>query len=97
MLPGEGGKDVFHGSSKLSNTMPPPPPPPKENFESCTVAYCCHKKAMGSAGAGAGTGEATGGGEAAWDLSGESTLRNVNEYLYSFKDANITCSGTGRR
>ena len=46
VLPGEGGKDVFHGSSKLSNTMPPPPPPPKENFESCTVAYCCHKKAM---------------------------------------------------
>ena len=39
----------------------------------------------------------SGGGEAAWDLSGESTLRNVNEYLYSFKDANITCSGTGRR
>ena len=43
----------------------------------------------GSAGAGAGPGEATGGGEAergvsaAWDLSGESTLRNVNEYLYS--------------
>ena len=51
----------------------------------------------GSAGAGAGPGEPSGGGEAAWDLSGESTLRNVNEYLYSFKDANITCSGTGRR
>ena len=33
----------------------------------------------GSAGAGAGPGEASGGGEAAWDLSGESTLRNVNE------------------
>ena len=47
MLPGEGGKDGFHGSSKLSNTMPPPPPPPKENFESCNVIYCCHKKAMG--------------------------------------------------
>ena len=26
--------------------MPPPPPPPKENFESCNVIYCCHKKAM---------------------------------------------------
>ena len=43
VLPGEGGKDGFHGSSKLSNTMPPPP---KENFESCNVIYCCHKKAM---------------------------------------------------
>ena len=32
--------------SKLSNTLPPPPPPPKENFESCNVIYCCHKKAM---------------------------------------------------
>ena len=51
----------------------------------------------GSAGAGAGPGEAAGGGEAAWDLSGESTLRNVNECSYSFKDANITCSGAGRR
>ena len=58
----------------------------------------------GSAGVGAGPGEASGGGgeverrvSAAWDLSGESTLRNVNEYLYSFKEANITCSGAGRR
>ena len=54
VLPGEGGKDGFHGSSKLSNTMPPPPPPPKENFESCTVAYCCHKKAMAGMVKGAG-------------------------------------------
>ena len=46
MLPGEGGKDGFDGSSKLSNTMPPPPPPPKENFESCNVIYYCHKMAM---------------------------------------------------
>ena len=57
----------------------------------------------GSAGVGAGPGEAVGGGEverrvsAAWDLSGDSTLRNVNECLYSFKEANITCSGAGRR
>ena len=44
-----GGKDGFHGSSKLSNTMPPPPPPPpppKENFESCNVIYYCHNMAM---------------------------------------------------
>ena len=65
------------------------------------VIFLCYLSAdggdPGSAGVGAGPGEATGGGEAAWDLSGESTLRNVNEYLYSFKDANITCSGTGRR
>ena len=45
VLPGEGGKDGFHGSSKLLNTMPPPPPP-KETFEICNVIYCCHKKAM---------------------------------------------------
>jgi len=46
VTPGEGGKYVFHGSSKLSNTMPPPPPPLKENFESSNVIYCCHKKAV---------------------------------------------------
>ena len=65
------------------------------------VIFLCYWSADGgdtdSAGAGAGPGEASGGGEAAWDLSGESTLRNVNECSYSFKDANITCSGTGRR